>query len=221
MLTLGLDTTTGWGCLGLFQDGTAVAETVWRVGKNQAEQFLPVLAEMMARAGLAPSALDLIAVGCGPGSYTGLRIGIAMAEALSFTLDRPVTGVCTLAALAENAPDFPGPVCASVVARRGEVYAAVYRAGREISPPSPKPPASLLLELAALGEERILALGSGAGLLRAAPLPPGLELVYGHPEQDLVRGITVARLGAVRPVARPYPIYLRRTEAEERLVSGV
>lgn len=216
MLTLGLDTATGWGCLGLVRDGEVVAETVWEVGRNQAEQFVPALRETMGRTGLAPGALDLIAVGCGPGSYTGIRIGLAMAEALSFTLERPVTGVGTLAALAGNGSGFPAPVCAAILARRGEVYAAVYDGSRELLPPAPWVPALLHRQLAELGLTEVLVLGNGSELLRAAAPPDGPALVRGRPEQDVVRGAVVARLGAERPREPAVPLYLRRTEAEER-----
>lgn len=221
MLTLGLDTATDWGCLGLVRDGSVLAETGWKVGRNHAEQFLPVLDEMMRRCGQEPAALDLIAVGCGPGSYTGLRIGLAIARALSFSLAKPVTGVGTLAALAENGAGFPGLVGAVLAARRAEIYAAVYEGGEAVIPPAPFSPDKLLERLAAYAGERILLLGTGAemvaGLGRAHF--PGLSV--GRPEQNLPRGSSVARLGASAPVTPPSPAYLRRTEAEEKRYSTV
>ena len=217
MLTLGFDTATDWGCLGLIRDGILLAETGWLVGRNQAGGFLPVLAELMGRLGLAPSAIDLLAVGCGPGSYTGLRIGLAMAEGLSFALGRPVTGVPTLAALAENGAGFPGFVCPAVPARRGEVYAALYREGEEVMPATPFKPEDLAAVIASRAEGPILLLGGGAGSIAASPGARSLRLVLGAPEQNLPRGGAVARLGAERPLAPARPLYLRRTEAEERL----
>lgn len=216
MLILGLDTATDWGCLGLFRDGAVVAETTWRVGRNQAERFVPALQETMDRAGLAAGDLDLIAVGCGPGSYTGLRIGLAMAGALSFTLARPMTGVGTLEALAVNGDGFPGLVCASILARRGEVYAAVYRGGRVLLPAAPRDPVMLHRELAALGRSEVLVLGNGAESILSRAPADGPALVRGRPEQDVVRGSIVARLGAEHPHEPARPLYLRRTEAEER-----
>lgn len=217
LLTLGLDTTTGWGCLGLLRDGEVLAETGWQVGRNQAEQFLPVLAETMTRVGLTSSAIDLIAAGVGPGSYTGIRIGLAMAEALAFSLKRPVTGVNTLAALAQNAAGFPGPVCAALLARRSEVYAAVYQEGQELVAPAPFTPGTLLERLGALGREAVFLLGNGAGLLLAEAVSAKLQLLFGREEHNLLRGTAVARLGASQPVIPARPLYLRRTEAEERL----
>lgn len=216
-MTLGFDTATDWGCLGLVRDGLLLAETGWWVGRNQAARFLSVLDELMGRLGLAPSAIDLLAVGCGPGSYTGLRIGLAMAEALSFALGRPVTGVPTLAALAENGAGFPGFVCPAIPARRGEVYAALYRGGEEVMPAAPFKPEDLVAALASAAEGPILLIGGGAGSVAASPGARSLRFVLGPPEQNLPRGGAVARLGAGRPLMPARPLYLRRTEAEERL----
>lgn len=216
MLTLGFDTATGWGCLGLVRDGELLAETGWQVGRNQAEQFVPVLDGLLARVGLRPADLDLIAVGCGPGSYTGLRIGLAMAEALAFSLARPLTGVGTLEALATNGAGYPGPVCPVLPARRGEVYAAVYRNGEEAVPPTPFTPVALLARLASLAAGPCLVLGGGC-LQGELPAAGKVELVLGLPEQGLLRGGAVARLGAGHPGRPARPAYLRRTEAEEKL----
>jgi tRNA threonylcarbamoyladenosine biosynthesis protein TsaB len=216
MLTLGFDTASGWGCLGLVRDGELLAETGWQVGRNQAEQFVPVLDEILRRTGLCPDDLDLIAVGCGPGSYTGLRIGLAMAEALAFSRARPLTGVGTLEALAANGAGFPGPVCPVLPARRGEVYAAVYRDGEEVVSPAPFAPDVLLTRLGSLGAGPCLVLSHGA-LPGLAQESGRAALVFGGPEQGLLRGGAIARLGAARPERPARPAYLRRTEAEERI----
>lgn len=217
MLTLGFDTATGWGCLGLIRDGTVLAETGWRVERNQAEQFLPVLAEMVARTGLVPAEIDLIAAGCGPGSYTGLRIGLAIAEALSFSLGRPVTGVSTLAALAANGAGFPGLVCPMLTSRRGEIYAAAFQAGQEVIPPGAFAPPALLARLLSFRIDRVLVLGSGTGLMAPYHRAEEIHLIFGHAEQHLLRGSAVARLGTAKPGEPARPVYLRRTEAEERM----
>lgn len=216
MLTLGFDTATDWGCLGLIRDGTVLAETGWLAGRDQAEKFLPALAETMARVGLVPADLDLIAVGCGPGSYTGLRIGLAMAQAVGLALGKPVAGVGTLAALAANGAGHDGLVCPVLAARRNEVYAAVYDRERELIPPASFSPEALAARLEAL-EGRILVVGSGARLLGQANAAGAGRLVWGSEEQGLPRGSSVARLGQARPGEPARPAYLRRTEAEERL----
>jgi len=191
-----------------------LAEFGWQVGRNHAEQFVPALAETISRLGRTPAEIDLIAVGCGPGSYTGIRIGLAMGEALSIALDRPLTGVPTLAALAQNAAGYPGPVCAALAARRGEVYAAVYKGGMELIPTAIFTPENLRVVLADLDRERPLLLGSGAERLRAGSGDALHTWVPG--EINLPRGAAVARLGAAAPGRPARPIYLRPTEAEAR-----
>jgi tRNA threonylcarbamoyladenosine biosynthesis protein TsaB len=87
------------------------------------ERLLPLLEELLASAGWSARSLDRIAVGTGPGSFVGLRVGIALAEGLSLGLGRPVAGVCSLAAMARAvASDVPGVRAALLDARQNEVF---------------------------------------------------------------------------------------------------
>ena len=96
--------------------------------RRHAELALPWADEMLAQAGVARSQLDAIAVGRGPGAFTGVRLAIAVAQGIALALDRPVVPVSTLAALAMRAPAGDGDrVLAAIDARMGEVYAAAYR----------------------------------------------------------------------------------------------
>lgn len=216
MLTLGLDTATGWGCLGLLRGTDVLAETGWQAGRNQAEEFLPALAETMRRLDLAPADLDLIAVGRGPGSYTGLRIGLAMGEAIAYALGKPLTGVSTLAALAENGAGYPGPICPVLAAKRGEVYAALYQQGRVLADPAPFTYEALSARLAAAGAAEILLIGGQNALDSLPEQIAKVRLLRCAAEQAHPRGATIARLGAARPGEPVLPAYLRLTEAEAR-----
>src|SRR5881409_1759157 len=116
MLTLAFDTATGAATSALVRDGDVLGE---RTGR--AVEILADAGELLSAAGLAPRNLDLLAVGVGPGSFTGVRIGLAAARGVALALDLPVAGVSTLAALAAGAPGAL-PV---IDARRGEIFALV------------------------------------------------------------------------------------------------
>src|SRR5215831_6135265 len=112
MLTLAFDTATGAATSALVRDEDVLGE---RTGR--AAEVLADADELLRGAGLAPRDLDRIAVGVGPGSFTGVRIGLAAARGLALALDLPVAGVSTLEALAAGAP---GAV-PMIDARRGEI----------------------------------------------------------------------------------------------------
>lgn len=127
MLILALDSSTRSGSVALARDGAPVAEYTLSVQRTHAERLLPTVARVLEDAGLSPADLDALAVTTGPGSFTGLRIALATAKGLAYALDRPVVGVSTLEALAYGVAGWAEVVCPLLDARRGEVYAAVYR----------------------------------------------------------------------------------------------
>lgn len=95
--------------------------------RRHAELVLPMADGLLAEAGLGRHALDAIAVGRGPGAFTGVRLGISLAQGMALALDRPVVTVSSLAALALEAPEGEGAILAVIDARMGEIYAASYR----------------------------------------------------------------------------------------------
>ncbi len=129
MWVLALDTTTRDGSVALIRDGVVVVEQAGDAAWSHAERLPADLRAVLDHAGLAPGALDLVAVATGPGAFTGLRIGLAAAQGLALALGRPAAGVPTLAAMAwhalEMTPDA-GTAGAWLDASRGEVYAAAY-----------------------------------------------------------------------------------------------
>src|SRR5690242_7917766 len=95
--------------------------------RRHAELALPMADALLAEAGLGRHALDAIAVGRGPGAFTGVRLGVALAQGMALALDRPVVPVSSLAALALEAAEDDAAILAVIDARMGEIYAACYR----------------------------------------------------------------------------------------------
>lgn len=136
--------------------------------RGHAERLMPMIEETMADAGLTFADLDRIAVTRGPGSFTGVRVGIAAARGLSLAANLPVTGVNTLQALAWSAPAagldlVPGAVAVALDARRGEVYFQLFSSLSAEMPPLGSP-AALSPDAAAaeLPSRTMMILGSGA-----------------------------------------------------------
>jgi tRNA threonylcarbamoyladenosine biosynthesis protein TsaB len=144
--TLGLETSTRRGSVALLEDGRLIGYLEHEQPNAHAERLLPLVERALSDAGWPKSSLDRLGVGVGPGSFTGLRVGIALAEGLSVGLDRPLIGVGSLLAMAHGAlAERPtGPCCALLDARREELFAAVYIDGtRELHAPVALPVAHL------------------------------------------------------------------------------
>ena len=140
--TLGLETSSRRGSVALLENGQLIRCLEHEQPNAHAEQLLPLLERALSEAGWGKSSLDRLGVGVGPGSFTGLRVGIALAEGLSVGLDRPLIGVGSLMAMAAGAlAERPhGPCCALLDARREELFAAVYLDGaRELHAPTALP----------------------------------------------------------------------------------
>lgn len=126
MNILALDTTTLLGSIAVVSDGLVHAESSTRVRATHSEELLSVLHEVLRRANLPLSRIDALAVGIGPGSFTGVRIGMATARGLQIATGLPLYGVSSLDALASSAWAARGLVVSAIDARRGEVFASVH-----------------------------------------------------------------------------------------------
>ena len=127
-LLLAVETATAAPSVALWRGDALLGERAADPGRATAEALLPAVDALLADAGLALAAVAGFAVSLGPGSFTGLRIGVATVKGLAFGTGRPAVAVSTLAALAAHARG-PGPVAAVLDARRGEVYAAGFAGG--------------------------------------------------------------------------------------------
>ena len=126
MNLLALDTATE-ACSVALLTGDRLVERSEVMPRRHAEHVLPMAEAVLAEAGLSRSQVDGIAVGRGPGAFTGVRLGVSVAQGLAAALDRPVVTVSSLAALAMEAPRDDATVLAVIDARMGEVYAGAFR----------------------------------------------------------------------------------------------
>jgi tRNA threonylcarbamoyladenosine biosynthesis protein TsaB len=126
MLLLALDTSTFIGTVAVVRDGELLSEWSASVRATHGETLLPHVARAVELAGVALEDLDALAVGLGPGSFTGVRIGVATAKGLALAQQKPIVGVSSLRMLARGFASGPG-LCAPLLdAHKGEVYAALY-----------------------------------------------------------------------------------------------
>lgn len=215
---LALDTATDDTCVGACRAGEVLYESSTGPGEggrpSHATAVLPALEEAAAAAGGWP-AVTRIAVGLGPGSFTGLRIGIATARGAGAAAAVPVVGVGTLDALAAPAleVDAAVSVLATIDARRGEVFAALYGGGERLWDPFVAAPDVVSDRLRKRGET-VLAVGSGALRFRDE-LSLGAEIPDDSSALHRVAARHVCALGArVAPGAALEPTYLRPPDAE-------
>ena len=175
------------------------------MARGHQERLAMLVREVMGEAGLAFADLDRIGVTVGPGSFTGLRVGLAFAKGLSAALDIPAVGVGSLEALAARAHGF---VAAAIDARRGQVYLQVFDGGRALMAPDGLPVETAAARLAELhsGQPATL-IGSGAPLI-ASVLPGATVLTAEVPDPA-----DVARLAARAALVPPRPLYLRAPDA--------
>src|SRR5215469_18338183 len=126
MNLLALETATESCSVALVHGETVIARSEL-APRRHAERVLPMADELLAEAGLGKHALDAIAVGRGPGAFTGVRLAVSLAQGMAMALDLPVVTVSSLAALALEAPEDDAAILAVIDARMGEIYAASYR----------------------------------------------------------------------------------------------
>lgn len=227
MWVLAVDTSSPGGAVALLRDLEVVVEQRGAPDRSHAEYVPPMLAAMLAEAGLPPSAIDLFAVATGPGSFTGLRVGLATVQGLALALDRPTVGVPSLAAAAwRYFQESPAAAHCAVWrdGARGDVFAAAFH--------RPADPGWPLDEIAAV---TVAAPGTVAAAWRSmvptdapvllGPGAPGGEAAAATGRRVIAAddplavpvgriGWLVHRAGGSGPPHALAPLYVRRPDAE-------
>lgn len=240
MLILGLDTSTSTAGVALVTEDHVVAEARHDTRVRSADLLVRI--DSLCRAAkVGPTDLDAIAIGAGPGSFTGLRIGMATAKGIAFAANRPLWAVSSLAALAEDARqelllqrapsggEASPVVCAALDARRGEIFAGWFRDGVALAPERVMAPE----ELERWFVEMLRALGEPAPPVRFAgdaieAHRDALGPLWDHDRWLPTRtpsGVAVARLALsgdrVDITRGGAPVYIRPSEAEVKYPDGV
>ena len=243
MLVIGIDTATPVTSVAVGSEAGALASITVRNHRAHAELLIPMVREALDRAGLAGSDLRGIAVGTGPGLFTGLRVGVSSAKALAQAWELPMVAVPSLDVLAFGCRHAGRLVCAAIDGRRGELFTATYRPARgprgveragsdgveRTGEPRVVRPHDLARELADAGEP-VVVCGDGA-LLHAETLGgagASVELAgpdHAAPSAESLIQIALPRFarGEVTTPLEVSPIYLRRPDvdpnAERRLAA--
>jgi tRNA threonylcarbamoyladenosine biosynthesis protein TsaB len=229
MRILAVDTATRTGSVAVLEDDTLVAEVQVTSSETHAKRLMSVVDCTLHMAGMEMGALDGFAVTTGPGSFTGLRIGISAVKGFSFATGRPVTGVSTLDALAYQFPWCPSLICPLLDARKAQVYTALYRGGRDggwekVVSDRVVNPRQWLMRIEGL----CLFVGDGARLYKNLIKDIlGPRARFAAPYLNTLRASVVAHVGLkqikggqIVNVARLVPYYIRKSDAEIKLEQG-
>ena len=223
MLVLAIDTALEACSAAIFDspEETIVASESQLMARGHAEALIPILAAVMQQAAISYAALDRIAVAVGPGSFTGLRVGIAAARGIALAIRKPVVGITTLHALAAPyiTADPATPVAAAIDGRHRHVYFQLFGAGGQVLLPPRMVPLAEAVHAAAGASARLV--GSGAILMSElwpeGEKPPQID-ERSAPDIDWV-----ARLGARADANQSpaKPLYLRAAEAHPQTATLV
>ncbi len=218
MILLGLDSSSKAATAAVLRDGELLCEYTQNQDKTQSVKMLPMIEKMLSDVELSLSDIDIFVCGVGPGSFTGVRIGVATARGLSESLGKDTVSVTSLEILAHNVSGDLGYVIALLSAREDECYAAVYHNGDEIVPPC----VMTLLELAEYAKEKdVLFVGEGAIEHKDALLELVPHARFAKGKQNMISAASAVEIGARKAeegnVAGSdglIPLYLRKSQAE-------
>ncbi len=227
MRILSLESSAQPASCAVTEDGKILAAGYVHIRQTHSETLLPMAEQILQAAGLTPDQLDAFAVTNGPGSFTGVRIGVAAVKGLAFPGNKPCVAVSTLEAMAENLRHVSGFICACMDARCGQVYNAIFRSDGETVTRLCEDRAMALTDLKAellplAAETPVYFVGDGAGLaFRETGLSKGVLASEALRYQNATGVAMVAHrkltAGETCTAAALMPAYLRLPQAEREL----
>lgn len=223
MKVLGIDTSTSCGSVGLMDNGEVVSDYLLNIRLTHSERLLGAIELVLREARCPIETLDGWAISLGPGSFTGLRIGVSTIKGLAFVTGKPVAGVSTLDVLASQLVSTPYLICPILDARKQEVYTAFYRYEKGESLKRLSPYRAIRPEdLVKMIKEQTIFLGNGViaykdflqnSLPSMAIFPPP-QLHFSHGSMVAELGSKLLQKGEYLDLATLAPTYIRLSEAE-------
>ena len=222
MRVLAVDTSTRWGAVGLYDDQGPIGEISLLSRESHSSRLLPSIDWMLQTAGLTLQEIDGFGVTIGPGSFTGLRVGLSTVKGLAWSTKKPVVALHSLEILAHNLPDVPSFIAPMLDARKGRVFGAIYCWEKGVLHTVVSPQDIEMVQLLDRDCGTVVCLGDGARKNAATLDALGTNEIHLAPvETDVPRGGVAARLahqkllaGELLDIVSAEPIYLRASEQE-------
>ena len=228
MKIIALESSAVTASVAVTEDGRLLAQSFQNSGLTHSATLMPMVSDLLKNTGLTLDEMDVVAVAAGPGSFTGVRIGVAAAKGLAWPGDKPCAPCSTLESMAWQCVHMGGEICAAMDARRNQVYCARFRAENgeltRLTPDRAMGLDELAEEVRASGKPQTL-VGDGAHLVQkaleaaglpCAPMPP--HLIYQTAWGVARCALRMAQEGKLVSAAAMAPSYHRLSQAErERL----
>ena len=231
MKILAIETSAKSVSAAVVENGVPLASAYQNMGLTHSRTLMPLVDGMLSAAGLRVQDMDLLAAANGPGSFTGLRIGVSALKGLAWALEKPCCGVSTLAAMARNLAHMEGLIICAMDARRNQVYNALFLAHDGVLTRQCPDRAIGLAELEEIKNrpEPKFVVGDGAGLCYNHLLEQDVPCRMAPPQLVMQNAVGVAlaaeemaAAGQVTTARDLVPVYLRLSQAErERLARGL
>ena len=224
MKILALETSAKAVSAAVSEDGKILASGYQDTGLTHSRTLMPIAEHILKNTGLSASDMDAIAVAAGPGSFTGIRIGVSAAKGLAFAVDKPTVGVSTLAAMARNVAFADGLVICAMDARRSQIYNALFEAKdgslTRLTPDRAISLGELAVELKDDPRPKTV-VGDGALLCHSFLLANGIDCRLAPPHLRMQNAMSVALEAEAMATEGKFvsaqelePVYLRPAQAE-------